>query len=341
MKPEYPSKVLITDGREIGGVRSFAEGLRAGFIELGIAVEIIPPSRILRRWRELRDPRILKILSTSAAFAAPFARRAICVAHATPRTDIQGMHRTLLLIASFKLANHCSGVQLVSVSHYIAFTHAAIFNVRTDAVIHNSLKPIYLAPQSGSPSDRCYVTYLGRLTPTKNLHRLLPSLRDLLDESPGLRVCIIGEGELRTQLEAQINGDARFEFKGTPDDAAVRDLLRRTRVFVSGNETEGLGITYLEALSQGCVVVMKASGGSIEIAPDKVGRSVQILPFSWERSEVLVTLRKALKAQAEPIDPATFSAKSAAESYLHADAKFSRDGRVHPIRASQIAPQLS
>ena len=95
MKPEFPSKVLITGGHEIGGVRSFAEGLRAGFTELGIPVEIVSPSRILLLWRELRDPRILKILSTSAVFAAPFARRAICMAHGVPQAISQGLLRML------------------------------------------------------------------------------------------------------------------------------------------------------------------------------------------------------------------------------------------------------
>jgi hypothetical protein len=58
MKHGYPSKVLITGGREFGGIKSFAEGLRAEFTELGIAVEIISPLRIFLRWRDLRNPRI-------------------------------------------------------------------------------------------------------------------------------------------------------------------------------------------------------------------------------------------------------------------------------------------
>jgi hypothetical protein len=76
MRSEYPAKVLITGRRQFGGVTSFAEGLRAGFRELGVSVEIVPPSRILMRWRELRDPRVLKILITTAVFAAPPARSA-------------------------------------------------------------------------------------------------------------------------------------------------------------------------------------------------------------------------------------------------------------------------
>ena len=323
MKQRYPSKVLITGGREIGGVGSFAEGLHAGFTELGMPVEIISPSRIFRRWRDLRDPRILKILSTTAVFAAPFARRTLCMAHGVPRADSQGWLRMMAIIGSYLLANRCPGVQLVSVSHYTAATLRAIFNVRTDAVVHNPVKLLYLEPDSGPPPQRCYVTYVGRLVAAKNLHRILPAIRDLLDENQDLYACIIGEGEQRAQLEAIVAGDPRFEFKGTPDDLTVRELLRRSRIFVSGNEVEGFGIAYLEAMTQGCVVAMTASGG-LEIALDKVGQSV--LPLSWERSEVLHTLRRALNETWRPIVTTSFTARAVAEAYLAVDACFTAQG---------------
>jgi len=323
----FPSKILITGGREIGGIGSFAESLRVGFSELGIPVEIVPASHIFRRWRELRDPHVLKILSTSAVFSAPFARRAICIAHGVPRADSQGWVTTIAVIASYKLANLCAGTQLVAVSHYTASTLGAVFNVRTDAVVYNPAKPIYLEPQSELDFERCYITYVGRLISAKNLHRMLPAIRDLLDENPGLRMCIIGTGNQRVQLEDMVEGDPRFEFKGTPDDPEVREYLRRSKIFVSGNEVEGFGIAYLEAMTQGCIVAMPGSGGGLEIAPENVGTSVQLLPLSWERTEILATLRRALRQQRRPVETTRFTVSAAAEGYLKADARFSNDGR--------------
>ena len=326
MKHEYPYKVLITGGREIGGVGSFAEGLRVGFTELGIPVEIIWPSRIFRRWQDLRDPQILKILSTTAVFAAPIARRAICMAHGMPRADYQGWVRMLAIIGSYKLANHCYGVQLVSVSYYTAATLRAIFNVKTDAVVHNPVKSLYLEPDRGPCYQRFYVTYVGRLIAAKNLHRILPAIRDLLDENPGLRSCIIGDGEQRPQLEAMVDSDPRFEFKGTPDDHNVCELLRRTRVFVSGNEVEGFGISYLEAMTQGCIVAMPASGGGLEISLENTGRSIQLFPLSWDKREVLLTLRRALNETWNPIVTTSFTARAVAEAYLAVDARIGAQG---------------
>ena len=76
MTPVVPSRVPITGSREIGGVANFAETLRAGFSPLGIAADVVAPAGILTRCRDLPDPRILKIPSSTAVFAAPPARRA-------------------------------------------------------------------------------------------------------------------------------------------------------------------------------------------------------------------------------------------------------------------------
>jgi glycosyltransferase involved in cell wall biosynthesis len=328
MRHEYPDRVLISGGREVGGVGSFAEGLRVGFAEYGIAAEIVPPSRVLWRRADLRNPRVLKILSTSAVFAAPLGRRTICVAHGVPRADAQGWTRLGSIIASFKLANRCRGAQLVAVSHYTAATLSAVFNVHADAVVYNPAKALYLEPAPERAEDRSYVTYVGRLIRAKNLHRIFPAVRDLMDETPGLRMCVIGTGEERARLEAMAAGDPRFEFHGTPDDAQVREQLRRSRLFVSGNEVEGFGIAYLEALAQGCVVAMPACGGGIEIAPGQVGHAVQLLPLSWDHAEVLAVLRRALREPWTPIATERFSAAAAASGYLGVDARFVADGSV-------------
>lgn len=334
MPDHPPSKVLITGGHGVGGVASFAEALRRGFSEHGIESEIIPPGKIFRHMRELRDPGILKILSTTAVFAAPLARRGICMAHGVPRADYSGLTKVAGIITSFRIANRV-GAQLVSVSHYTASTLQAVFNVRTDGVIHNPLKPVFLEPYRYDPSGRFLITYAGRLIAVKNLHRLIPAMKDLLDEMPRLRVCIVGEGELRPELERMVAGDCRFEFKGSPDDITLRDYLRRTRVFVSGNEVEGFGITYLEAMTQGCVVAMPAGGGGIEISPQRIGRGIQLLPLSWDRTKLLTAFREALHQDCSPIDTEKFSTGTVAGFYLDVDARFSSQGRFVPLAKSQ------
>ncbi len=317
MNASAPSKVLITGGREVGGVASFAEGLRAGFSELGLPAEVISPLRIFTRWSDLRDPRVLKILSTTAVFAAPFARRTICVAHGFPRADVQGWLKFAGIIASYKLANWTS--RLVTVSSYTAVHLRAIFKLRIDAVIHNPLGEMFLALGGNGAPPRDYITFAGRLHPSKGLERVFPAICTVLREASGLRAAIIGDGRLRPSLQAAAPANSRIEFTGPLPQSEVRAWLLRTRVFVSGCETEAFGIGYLEALSQGCAVVMPACGGGLEIAPELIGSAIHL--YSGTGSEpVARALRNALLVAPAAVSLAAYAPRAVVQAYLTVDA---------------------
>ena len=227
------------------------------------------------------------------------------------------------LLACYKLANITSA-QLISVSDYLAVHMRAFYGITADAVVHNPVKPLYLEKDE-SQVQRNYITYVGRLVAYKNIDRVLMPVFDLLNENPELRACIIGDGPERQRLQQMAANHPRVEFMGQPSDSQVREHLRRTKIFVSGHVTEGFGITYVEALSQGCVVAMPASGGGIEIALQRVGSSVQLLPISLNRQEVLVVLRCALKIEA-PMPVESYSARAVASAYLDVDRRFSPTG---------------
>jgi len=321
MSWEAPEKVLFTGGREIGGIASFAEGLSTGFADLGVPSEIVSPSSLLAHMRDLRSRRVLKILSTTGMFAAPMARRAICMLHASFLVYEQGWSTTLALLACYKMANLCSA-QLVAVSDYLAVHMRAFCGIDVDAVIRNPVKPVYFQNTTDSGAPRNYITYVGRLVAYKNIDRIVPPIVDVLNENPALRACIIGDGPERGRLQELAGGHPRFEFKGQPSDEEVKEQLRRTQVFISSHVTEGFGITYVEALSQGCVVAMPGSGGGIEIALDRVGESVQLLPISLDRQGVLAVLRRALTIQPSPLPIECYSARNVALAYLEVDRRF-------------------
>jgi glycosyltransferase involved in cell wall biosynthesis len=322
-----PERVLLTGGREIGGVRSFAESLFEGFTSLGLAARVISPSQIVSEIAELRNPRVLKILSTSALYSAPLSRRAICIAHGVPGAAYNGMLRSALIIGSYKLAYASSGAQVIAVSQYTATQLEVFYGARVDAVVLNPVKNVYLVPPPEPNPPRSYITYVGRLTEAKGIARLLPIIRDLLSSDPSLEMCIIGEGPEKPAMMNAVLGDRRFRFLGNIDDEATRDYLRRTRLFVSGHRAEGFGITYLEALSQGCVIAMPAGGGGIEIALDRVARQVHLFPLSFDHTQTLAVLRKALQSECAPFPMQCYGASAVASAYLDVDGRFTPDGR--------------
>jgi glycosyltransferase involved in cell wall biosynthesis len=331
-----PSRVLITGGDPAGGLASFADSLAQGFRRIGICAEVVPPAAILARWSDLRNPDVLKILSTTAVFAAPFARRSLCVAHGFPRADVQGWPRLIAIVLSLRLAGRFS--QLVAVSHYVAVHLGAIFNVNVHAVIHNPLHEVFFQPPAAA-GLRQLITFAGRLHPCKRLDRILPAVAEILDENPGLRACIIGEGRLRGALQAMAAHHPRIEFTGPLPREQVRARLGQTRVFISACETEALGIAYLEALSQGCVVAMPACGGGLEIAPEEIGRSIRLLPLSLNTTEIVRELRDALafKGLAPGIDAVNrYHPAAIAERYLEADRARRRS---HPAIACGVSAE--
>jgi glycosyltransferase involved in cell wall biosynthesis len=170
-------------------------------------------------------------------------------------------------------------------------------------------------------AERSYITYIGRLHPAKNLHHLLPAVCDLLEDRPDLKACIVGEGEMFPHLQRIAGGNPRVEFAGPQRAPAVRDYLRKTRVFLSGNSLEGLGVTYLEALSQGCCVAMPASGGGLELALDRIGESIFLLPLSYDREQVTRVLSKATLGKPTPISLTQYQPLEVARAYLKVDSE--------------------
>jgi len=329
MSSTAPHKILIADGRPEGGVGSFAEALRLGFTELGIPVESLPAAAILCRLGSLRDPGVLKILSLGAVFGAPIARRSICVAHGFPCAQHQGWPRTLAILGAYKLATASPGAQLVVVSEYSALHLRAIFGLRVDAVIHNPVHPVFLEATREAATERVAITFVGRLHHAKNVHRLLPAIRNVLDENPGLRAWIVGDGPMRLALERIAGDDKRIEFLGALAPHHVRDRLRRSRVFVTANPAEHFGIVYLEALSQGCAVAMPCSGGGLEIAPQLIGSGIHLFSASLARDSIASALRLALAAGDRRVPLEAYSPRAVAGTYLSADARFSAEGTFH------------
>lgn len=317
-----PDKVLLTGGHSIGGLTSFAEALSSGFGELGVPAEVIKPSRLLSRIGDLRNDRKLKVLSTTGILAAPLSKRAICVSHGVPLAREQGWGDLFGLVGCYKLANACRNSRLVTVSDYAAIHLKYIFNVRVDAVIRVPLANLFFEPFAEEQYRRQYVTFVGRLVEVKRLDLLLPPICDLLRENPNLHCCIVGDGPYRKAWEESVAGTPRVEFVGSRNPVFIREQLRRSKIFISGAGNETLGTVYLEALSQGCIVAMPATGGGIEISLQSVGESIQLLPIALDRKQVLAVLRRALKVRPSLVSLDSFSPRSIASAYLDLDRTF-------------------
>jgi glycosyltransferase involved in cell wall biosynthesis len=116
--------------------------------------------------------------------------------------------------------------------------------------------------QYSVPQDAPLVGIAGRMVPVKNHALFLEAAAQIRAKRPDVRFVMIGDGELRDDLERQIDNLGLRGFvkiTGWLSDmpAAYADM----DVFALSSVNEGTPVTVIEALSAGCPVVATHVGG--------------------------------------------------------------------------------
>jgi len=107
---------------------------------------------------------------------------------------------------------------------------------------------------------------VSRLHPDKGIKHLLDATAMLMDDLPGIRLLVVGEGAERVKLEDQarrLGLEDAITFTGFRTD--VIDLLRAADVYVLPSYHENMPHGILEAMSVGLPVVATVVGGIPEV----------------------------------------------------------------------------
>lgn len=118
-------------------------------------------------------------------------------------------------------------------------------------------------------AQRYDLVTVARLVPVKRLDRFLELVSALARFKPTIRAAVVGDGPLRTQLQAyarQLGLNGRVAFLGAVDD--VPSVLRQSQLFVLTSESEGLSIAMLEAMATGVPPVVPPVGELTEFVVD-------------------------------------------------------------------------
>jgi starch synthase (maltosyl-transferring) len=121
-------------------------------------------------------------------------------------------------------------------------------------------------------SSRLVLT-VGRLTEQKGHRFLIDAAREVVAVHPDAHFLLVGEGELRSDLEERarrLDLAERVHFLGVREDLPF--LLASTDLFVMPSLWEGLSIALLEAMAAGRPVVTTAVSGAVEaMVPGETG----------------------------------------------------------------------
>lgn len=115
------------------------------------------------------------------------------------------------------------------------------------------------------------VLYVGRLSISKRLDRLIEVIARVAPQVSDLRVCIVGDGPHRQNLEKQAEslGIADLiEFAG--QRANVADYQARAKIKVLTSSSEGVSIAMLESMGLGAVPVVSDVGDLRDFVTDDV-----------------------------------------------------------------------
>lgn len=116
--------------------------------------------------------------------------------------------------------------------------------------------------EHGIPADAPLIGIVGRLVPVKNHALFLEAAVRVKQQRPDTRFVIVGDGELRAALEAQVEALGLRDtviFTGWMQNLAP--VYADLDVNVISSVNEGTPVSVIEALAAGCPVVATAVGG--------------------------------------------------------------------------------
>ena len=137
-------------------------------------------------------------------------------------------------------------------------------------------KPVHRMLDDGPLNLLC----VGRLIERKGQHYLIEAMKRLTDEGFDLRLNLIGMGDARSAIEAQVVRSGlqnRVRFHGYVPRETIAEHYAAAHVFVLPSYNEGMSVALLEAMASRLAVVATPNAGT----PELIDPEVNGLVFDW------------------------------------------------------------
>jgi glycosyltransferase involved in cell wall biosynthesis len=230
---------------------------------------LVPASIDLARVLERERPDVVHAHNPAAGVAARLAR----IATRTERTGIvASFHGVHLEYAAFtrlavRAADVVVGVGPTSTRGLQLPPGRAVTIL--NAVVDAPVRPRDAVRAELGATDAELVVHVGRYVPLKNQALLLEALARIAPRRPRLRAVLVGDGELRAELEQRARqlglGDV-VSVLGPRTDAV--DVIAAGDVFALSSDSEALPLTLLEAMTHGRPVCSTAVGSIPDLVAD-------------------------------------------------------------------------
>lgn len=326
----------------------------ARLVDLRVRLRLFALPRLVRYFREARPTAMLSNMASSNCIAwaarmlARSRTRLVLSEHSTLSVEVRrNWYRRLLPPVMSVAYPRTDGVIAVSrgvaddLSKMIGLTRERIEVVHNAVVGETLHQQAALSPEHPwmVPEGPPVLLGVGRLAEQKNFGLLLEVFAELCKERD-CRLIILGEGEERQALEAQIAalGIAdKVSMPGFVDNPHA--FMATAEVFVLSSRWEGLPTVLIEALACGAkVVATDCPSGPREILED--GRYGRLVP-SGDASALLAAVRAALDDPPPgPRDLSSYTDRAAHRRYTELLLPEHRPAGAACLKASEQLPPV-
>lgn len=140
---------------------------------------------------------------------------------------------------------------------------------RNHFTIYNTL-PDYISPLDAPRQQHESLTIgvVSRLERIKGMDLVIPAFAQVAKQYSAARLLVVGDGSMRDAMEQQVAESGIsgcVEFAGRQPQDALQDYYDRFDILLMPSRSEGYGLTALEGMARGCVVVATNVGGLPEV----------------------------------------------------------------------------
>jgi glycosyltransferase involved in cell wall biosynthesis len=121
--------------------------------------------------------------------------------------------------------------------------------------------------------ERSVIGVVSRLEPIKGMDLVIPAFAEVRKRFPDVRLLVVGDGSLRGSMEQQAQelecADA-VTWAGRQPQESLPQYYGEMDIVLMPSRSEGFGLTAIEAMACGCVVVASDVGGLPEVVRDGI-----------------------------------------------------------------------
>lgn len=149
------------------------------------------------------------------------------------------------------------------------YTERTQLKKRNHFTIYNALPTgISISKQSKSQNHPLTIGVVSRLEGIKGMDLVVPAFAQVKACHPEMQLLIVGDGSLRKQMEEQAHKaglEEAVEFAGRQPQEKLSSYYDRIDILLMPSRSEGFGLTAIEGMARGCVVVAARTGGLPEV----------------------------------------------------------------------------